>query len=714
MVRRGELVRIALVVAFLGASAAFVPMGIPSATAFTPPSTATWSNGGVSYWTGYESMSFARITSVAFSPETETIFAGVDYYNVLILNLSAGTLAIHQVFPYMPSVGNSDSSVRSLAFDAARQVLYAGSDRGIAQLDLRSKEVSSICPVTPGVWELHHPVGSDRIYAATSRGLAICNLVDGTVVLVDSSSGLPEDSTRAVRADEARGRVYLAVTPGLSIYSMEDGTVLNLGTSNELPTRYVYSIDLDPSGDRVFLGTNALSVLDATSLGITNYGVSPYPEYATVHDVASGLDGGEVYVSVVEFSLNPERSDNSRVERIRLHDSARATYTVDNGLPGGILVDLTFSPERNLVLGSAVPDFGHGGGVVLIDPSAPTLADETVSVAERGQSIPILAVASDPDGIERVVATYVGSAGWTGEIVLDRTTEDRFTGEIPAREVPGTVRYRLEATDATGRRSARPSYSEWSEIRVVDTTFPIVLGYGPTGASVPTDTEIVLSFSESMVLASVREATSIYPSASMGAATADGAVVRIPLPSLGSGTTYTVYLAPGPRDLYGNELDADGDGTPGGTLFWSFRTAQAAEPPRLFAIGPARVAPGEWIRIRVHVEAPEPIVSVRLQYEDVNRAAGDVSMTRLGSLGDEEVWEADIPAQSGPGLVRYRVVAEDEAGRIAAYPDDGMAVIEVVALGPSTEVAIATIAGGVVATVGAAAAFRFLRRRHRA
>ncbi len=107
------------------------------------------------------------------------------------------------------------------------------------------------------VYDLDLPQGSTTLYAATDKGLLLCDLQSGAVGWVNSTNGLPRDIVRSIYTDSSRSRVYLAVTPGLSVYFENNGTMINLNTTHGLPSPIINSIDSTPSGDPVFLAASA-------------------------------------------------------------------------------------------------------------------------------------------------------------------------------------------------------------------------------------------------------------------------------------------------------------------------------------------------------------------------------------------------------------------------------------------------------------------------
>lgn len=689
------------------------PVAVPDAAAFTPPGSATWSNGLVSIWRGDGLLGHHSFRAVAFDPNTDTIYAGTSPYVVVALNLSSGVAREVQLFAWLPAPGVSPPPVRALDFDPQAGILYAGSGSGVRALDVRSWQIRPVCGETVGsVWDLHRPVGTDRLYLATGGGLRICDLATGTTTLIDSAAGFPWGTVHAVRADPGRQRVYAGVYPGLSIYFETNGTVLNLNETHGLPSRFISSIDLGPYG--VFLGTYGLSVLNATTLEITNYGRKEGLTYPHIDDVAyvSGADAVYLAANSDEIQI-PERPIPSRIDVLYLDNLTVGHFTVQDGLPGGYVRDVAYDASSDLVMGAAERSFSGGGGLLVIDPLAPRVRDHTRRVAERGDPIPLAVNVTGSHAITSVIAEYLDVTGSTVESVLHPISGEAFEGTIPAQHVEGVVRYRIEAVDARGRVAVVPSFSEWFEIAVEDTRYPTLVDYGPTGTSVPLETEIVLTFSEPMNVTSVATALRVSPRVPMGVARGDGDTVRIPLSTLEYGIQYRIFLTSVATDPWGNPLDQDEDGIPRDAFFWSFSTVKRLVPPKLLVIAPSSASAGDVITIQAIVEGADGVAYVNLSYEDVNGERHEVPMALLGSRAGEEIWIAKIPAQSALGEVHYRVTAQDAAGGVAAYPPEGSLLIIIVAptKGPQEDGAwLAFLA--VLLTVGAAV-FTFLGiRKH--
>lgn len=561
-----------------------------SEAVFLPPGNSSWSNGMISFWQTDAGLPSDDLSVVAFDPGTESVYAGTWYAGMLRLNLSSFELSFWDV-----NSGLASNRVQALLVDPTDHRVFVGTDAGIQLLQPSTGTFTSICSAVGfGVYDYDLPPGSATLYAATDRGLLLCDLQTGGVVRwVNSTDGLPRDFVRSVYADPSRSRVYLAVTPGLSVYFEDNGTVINLNMTHGLPSPIVNSIDSTPLGDSVFLATSAMgglspggiSILNTSDFSVVNFGKQDGLSHATVDDVSYDLARNRLYLSVRPGGpTNFAFPVHSVLDLLDLESFNVTPVTTGDGLPGGIVGDLEFDAQKDLLLMAADESFGEltgpmGGGIVVLDPSAPTVSDLTSSVGERAQPIPIIANVTDDDGVGSVQVTYLDIIGNPSSAVLTPASEDTFVGAVPAQMAEGVVQYRLTSTDAVGRVTVRPSFSEWSEITVLDTTPPAVVRFGPQGNSVPVNATIALDFSEQMDLATVQGALSISPTAAIGPPVVEGTATRFGLSGLEYETGYTIVLASTARDLYGNPLDGDGDGLSGGDFQWSFGTVSSPRPP---------------------------------------------------------------------------------------------------------------------------------------
>lgn len=655
-----------------------------------PPWNASWSNGLVSYWQTDAGMPSNAFLSVSFDPVGKVLYAGTWSSGLVGLNLSSLQIVLRTQATGLPS-----NHVAAVQVDAQSRRLFLGSEVGLALLRLDTGEIRRVCADRIlRVWDLHVPPGSSKVYAGTLQGLLICEFATGVSVLVNSTTGLPRDNVVAVYADPSRGRVYAGVYPGLSIYFEADGTVINLDASNGLISPWVEKVAADDRGTTVFIAASAeypvytggLTMMRADTFQMTS--ISPadgisYP-YTRPEGLSHDPKTATLYLAVRPgVPTSPSFPINSVVDIVNLTDYSVGHITVNDGLPGGIIWDMAYDATSRLIAMAAEESFGEltgyvGGGLVLVDSSAPKVNDNTPRIAERTMPIPVNITAVDLDSIASVEARYRDIAGIEGVARLAQTAADFFEGNIPSQATEGIVSYRVTVTDSQGHVMVIPSFFEWLTIAVEDGLPPTVITFGPQGSGVPLDTEIVLSFSEPMNLTSVAAAVSISPRVAMGSPVSANATVRIPVTGLGYNTTYHVAIGGTAQDVYGNSLDGDRDGSPGGDVRWSFTTIERPTPPIVAVSAPSEVEVGKPIAIQAVVEDEDGVVRVNVAYEDVHGELLEVSMSLSGSTGPRQLWLAEVPSQDAPGSVRFRVTAQDSKGAIAVYPSEGTLSIRVV------------------------------------
>lgn len=641
----------------------------------------------ISYWQMDTGVPSNDLAAVSFDATRESVYAGTRNSGLARLDLSDFSFAY-----WNQSSGLASDQVQTLLTDAASARVFIGTASGIQTLSIADGTLTNVCGSAGlSTYDLDLPVGSTTLYGATESGLLICNLADDTTQWVNSADGLPRDLVRSVYADSLRSRVYLAVTPGLSIYFENNGTLLNLNETHGLPSPIVNAIDAIPAGDYVFLATSAngglsnggLSILDATDFGFTNIGEQEGLTHAEVDDVSYDPARSRLYLSVRPGGpTSPAFPVHSVVDVVDLASYNVSSVTIAEGIPGGIIWDLEYDGQKDLILIAADEQFGEltgpvGGGIVVMDVSSPSMSDLTGATAERAQQVLISVEVVDPDGVASVEAAYIDVVGTSGILTLNRGAGDVYSAPLPGQDPEGIVSYRVTAADNLGRIRVTPSYSEWHEIAIQDTLPPAVVSFVPAGGSVPVDADIVLGFSERMDLATLQNSLAISPAVSMGQPLEEGTAVRFDLATLQYEATYSVVLAQTATDLYGNELDGDGDGQPGGEFRWSFTTAERPTPPSLQAIGPSSVETGQPIDIQAIVQDPDGVAYVSLNYTDVVGQDHVVAMTFLGSSGTGEIWTARIPGQPVPGMVTFAVHATDSKGSVAAYPLQGTLAVRV-------------------------------------
>ncbi|HEX7627337.1 MAG TPA: Ig-like domain-containing protein [Candidatus Methanoperedens sp.] len=106
-----------------------------------------------------------------------------------------------------------------------------------------------------------------------------------------------------------------------------------------------------------------------------------------------------------------------------------------------------------------------------------------------------------------------------------------------------------------------------------DTSPPIVIGNTPTGTGVPVTSQITVTFNESMNQATAQSAFSTSPATSGSFTWSSKTMTYTPSSSISAGTTYTIAIGTGAKDLAGNSLQSP--------YSWQFTTASVSDtsPP---------------------------------------------------------------------------------------------------------------------------------------
>lgn len=132
------------------------------------------------------------------------------------------------------------------------------------------------------------------------------------------------------------------------------------------------------------------------------------------------------------------------------------------------------------------------------------------------------------------------------------------------------------------------------------------------------------------------------------------------------------------------------------------------------AIAPPTAEVGEPIRVQADVQDEDGVAGVNLTYEDVRGQSHEIAMTFLGSAGNQELWLVQIPAQSEPGMVTFRVSAWDTKGAAVLYPLQGSISVRILSSAPSGipdwAIWVSVIGTG---AAGAGVAFYLLMRKRR-
>ncbi len=139
-------------------------------------------------------------------------------------------------------------------------------------------------------------------------------------------------------------------------------------------------------------------------------------------------------------------------------------------------------------------------------------------------------------------------SGWTNWLVNTTSTSGTFTATTQ-----GPIAFRALSRDFAGNQESKAGNDTWT---VVDTVAPQLTSHSPTGNLTASPTVIVVAFSEPMNTSSVQAAFQVTPSATGTFSWSNGSrtLTLLISGSLALGTSYTVTVSTGAKDLAGNPL----------------------------------------------------------------------------------------------------------------------------------------------------------------
>lgn len=270
---------------------------------------------------------------------------------------------------------------------------------------------------------------------------------------------------------------------------------------------------------------------------------------------------------------------------------AAASATVTIQAPATVAPGQDFTAQINI---THVDRFSAGNFDVVFDHSVLEISDITPGVGVTdgkldGTTVPVVATNWVSNNL-RVVLHVSGIQGVSGSGYLcqlhfhvkgsDGSSSDiEFINGVLSHFVDNTV----EEVSVTWIPAT-------ISVAAVDTTPPTVTAKSPTGSNVAIGSNISATFSEAMNTSSAESAFSISPTVSGTFSWANNTMTFDPSANLAYGAGYTVTIAGTAKDLPGNGLDGDEDGTAEGSptddYSWSFTTEVAPTEPTI-AFSPA-------------------------------------------------------------------------------------------------------------------------------
>jgi ligand-binding sensor domain-containing protein len=283
---------------------------------------------------------------------------------------------------YDQSSGLPGNSVRSIISGPSNNI-WVGTDKGIGIYNGSSWKTITAADGLHGSAILKLTMdGQNRVWATTNdAGINIITLGDSlSIEIIDETKGLSSNFVFDVLHDTLSKRSWIAMIGGLNIITeTADGfSVFNLEDSVTLPSSFISSIDKDNEGNLWFgtLDVGAFKfIIKNGTYHIKEFGVLEGIGDPKIWDVTC-VDGKQVW-----FASN----DNGRY---CLENGKIQNISMENGLPGNLILNVYRDSKRNLWLGSM------GNGLTLW--RGKSLVHYTREQGLPGQKV--LAVKNTPDG----------------------------------------------------------------------------------------------------------------------------------------------------------------------------------------------------------------------------------------------------------------------------------------------------------------------------
>ncbi len=289
------------------------------------------------------------------------------------------------------------------------------------------------------------------------------------------------------------------------------------------------------------------------------------------NDQDTDPDNGRVLIAS-NIPEDPEGDGDSFVWDTSTLVNGRSFYVM------AVIDDGTNDPVSTYSTGAVT--ISHTGGnsppsVELVEP------DGEDDVADESYTIEFLAY--DPDDIASVSIYWDDDAtGFDGNpIVRDLDEGDGFgsyTWDTSGLDDGLTVYIYIIVSDGINPQAR--TYGA-GPVTIDHSQGPKVLDYGPSGADIPLDRPVRITFDSEMDRPSVETAITLFPDVA-GAYTWVGTTVEFaPGGGWDADTTYTVTVAGSAKDVKGNPLGTD--------KVWTFRTEEAitpTDPPRVTITSP--------------------------------------------------------------------------------------------------------------------------------
>ncbi len=412
------------------------------------------------------------------------------------------------------------------------------------------------------------PLGWSKIHVEPEGFLTIRNYLSVTVRYPNNVTLFPGAT---VRVSDDGTMVYNAVSPAGQVNNILVTDRVYPG--NNTPVENITNVSVTATGTGFASSPRSVNMsVSRTEVFVANDTIPPsssalaLPPYETARSFSVEYvvsDGNGVGIENVTLWYRGPAMDWTVWATQAGAGSGTFGFTAPSD---GAYAFLTIATDR---AGNAEPFPAANDTWTFVDTVAPTSHVLPLPTYERSLSF---AVGWAPDAgvtdIANYTVEYNTGGGWTAW--LSGTTALYGTFTAPGQ---GTVAFRVIATDFAG--NVEPISANGGQT-IVDTIAPQVTSTAPTGNVSGGTVTITVTFSEPMNTSYVEAAFSVSPAANGTFAwSGGGTILRYQITaSLAPGTTYTVTVGSGARDLAGNPMGAD--------VLFSFATP--APPPTAFSI----------------------------------------------------------------------------------------------------------------------------------
>ena len=292
--------------------------------------------------------------------------------------------------------------------------------------------------------------------------------------------------------------------------------------------------------------------------------------------IGNSPTGTDVYIgSVINVTFSEAMNQSSVQSAFQIDPSITGTISWNgNTMTYTPLLNLAYTRTYNVTVGTGAKDLAGNGlsapyewNFTTMSPD--TTAPEVIGNSPTGTDVSLAAKitvnfseAMNKSSVQsafQTVPSIAGTISWNGNM-MTYTPVSNLSYNATYNVTVGTG-----AKDLSGNNL---NLFQWQFITVPDTTAPEIIGNTPTGSNNPVTSRITLTFSEAMNQTSVESAFSTFPNITGSFSWNGNNMTYNPGSILSLGTTYTVTIGSGARDMAGNMLSP---------LTWHFTTSVPSE-----------------------------------------------------------------------------------------------------------------------------------------